>query len=236
MRSKVTIAVGILVLVGGVALPPAHAATPLCFGEQPTIVGTSGDDFIIGTSGYDVIYAGRGDDFMGTDYEWGDGTVGDLFCGGPGADIIDAGPGNDKVRGGTGDDEMRGHFGVDVLLGDAGNDAIMDSEGDHDFPDSEDPGTDIIRGGVGDDWLRTTSGSDKVFGGGGSDNIRDFSHVKSYLHGGAGDDVLDARDDNNGPNPVVGDLVSGGGGAADSAMVNRADTVTGSTEQVTWVD
>ena len=60
-----------------VAAPgPAAAATPHCFGERATIIGTSGDDVLRGTAGRDV-FVGRG-----------------------GLDVIDGRGGNDRICGG----------------------------------------------------------------------------------------------------------------------------------------
>ncbi|WP_406512963.1 isopeptide-forming domain-containing fimbrial protein [Streptomyces sp. NBC_00161] len=69
-----------------------------CFGEQPTIIGTPGDDRITGTPARDVILARAGNDTV-------DGGAGnDLICGGRGADTVTGGPGNDRISGDAGND------------------------------------------------------------------------------------------------------------------------------------
>jgi Ca2+-binding RTX toxin-like protein len=72
----------------------------LCFGREPTILGTDGNDVLTGTPGTDVI-AGLG-----------------------GNDTIDAGGGDDFVCGGDGNDTIMGGDGTDVLFGDAGDDTV----------------------------------------------------------------------------------------------------------------
>ncbi len=49
----------------GLPATGALAATPLCFGKPPTIVGTAGPDRLVGQSGVaDVIWGGGGDDYI----------------------------------------------------------------------------------------------------------------------------------------------------------------------------
>lgn len=69
-----------------------------CFGRQPTIFGTKGDDVIHGTDGRDVISALGGDDLIIA------GKGKDLICGGRGDDMINGGQHFDKARGGRGVD------------------------------------------------------------------------------------------------------------------------------------
>lgn len=113
----------------GMVIVPAHAATPLCFGKQATIVGTAGPDDIVGTPGPDVIGGGGGNDLIWGDLSPYDSNVGgnDLICGFTGADTLRGSWGNDKLNGGDGDDSVRGDFGADVVQGKAGNDHV---EGD----------------------------------------------------------------------------------------------------------
>jgi Ca2+-binding RTX toxin-like protein len=106
-----------LVLPSGVA----HAATPACFGQPATIVGTSGIDTLVGTAGADVIVGLGGDDeILG---EGGD----DLICGGGGNDSLEGESGSDMVSGGPGSDSVAngGSDGLpDVLHGDGGPDTF----------------------------------------------------------------------------------------------------------------
>ena len=49
-------------LAAGAQATAYAAATPTCFGQKATIVGSSGSNRIHGTSGRDVIVAGGGND------------------------------------------------------------------------------------------------------------------------------------------------------------------------------
>jgi len=93
------------------------ASTPLCFGQQPTRIGTPGPDTINGTWGPDVIAGLGGNDTI-------DGKGGnDLICGGSGADFIKGGPGRDRLRGESGRDLLIGNDGNDRATGGGGSDA-----------------------------------------------------------------------------------------------------------------
>lgn len=80
-------------------------ATELCFGAEPTVdlskgeEPTSGDDIILGTKGDDIIRAGKGND---------------VICGLEGDDIIYGGDGRDMVDVGSGDDVFYGNRHYDV--------------------------------------------------------------------------------------------------------------------------
>jgi hypothetical protein len=221
-----------MALVAG-PLTTAQAATPLCFGVTPTIVGTEGPDQITTNAGVrDVVYGGGGDDWVsGAGRQAAD--PGDLICGGPGNDNLRGGLGNDKINGGDGHDTVIGYFGVDVLQGNAGNDRLNDADGDDDWYDSYDPGTDTMRGGGGSDVIRSVSGADKVYGDDGADQLLDYSHVKTYLYGGPGDDYIDATGSNTGPNTVAPDYVYGDAGI-DTAVAHRTDVVS-TTERITRI-
>jgi hypothetical protein len=133
-----------------------------CFGAQPTIFGTHGDDVLTGTADSDVIEAGAGNDTidgLGRD---------DLVCGGPGDDVIKGGAGNDALDGGDGADRLADSGGNDLLVGGAGPDTLYGWSGD-----------DILQGGPGDDSLVgklafwgyvESSGRDALDGGSGSDS------------------------------------------------------------------
>jgi Ca2+-binding RTX toxin-like protein len=91
-----------LAVLGVMLLGAAGAsgnATPKCFGERATIVGsglidgTEGVDVIVGSDGPDTINA-----FGGNDLVCGLGDV-DSFRGGLGHDRLDGGEGNDRLIG-----------------------------------------------------------------------------------------------------------------------------------------
>lgn len=119
-----------------IPVAPSEPGQPmlLCNGLEPTIVGTTGSDFISGTKTDDVIVGLGGNDFI----------VGDQ-----GNDVICAGAGNDLVDGGKGDDSLFGQAGVDTLLGGKGLDTILGSHG-----------SDVLIGGPGDDTLDGGDGFD----------------------------------------------------------------------------
>ena len=90
---------------------PAHP-TPLCDGQEATLVGTDTDDTLTGTTGPDVI-AGLG----GTDEVLGLGGN-DIICGGAGNDRLFGGKGNDRLKGGGGNDYCDGQQGAaDTVTG-----------------------------------------------------------------------------------------------------------------------
>jgi hypothetical protein len=69
-----------------------------CASRTPTVLGTSGADFILGTPGDDVIQGlGGSDTIIG-------GGGNDLICGGAGDDTLDGGVGTDRLLGGPGAD------------------------------------------------------------------------------------------------------------------------------------
>ena len=202
----------------------ASAAAPTCFGKPATIVGTAGPDNLAG--GPDDVVVGLG----GNDLLAG-GTV----CAGDGNDsIMGAWRVSSKLDGGDGDDIIRALLGPsDLLLGGAGNDYIADSD-DTDWEDEWDPGTDVMKGGAGNDHIVSTTGRNVVYGNGGDDRIYDYTHVRTSIAAGAGNDAMYATGDNYGSNPYEPDNLTGGEGS-DFAEVNRIDKVS-STEAVTYVD
>ncbi len=193
----------------GLLVPPASAATPRCFGERATIVGTSRDDVIRGTGRSDVIVARGGDDTIR-----GRGR-GDLICAGAGDDAVFGGGGVDLTFGGSGDDEIFGQGGnfnqavpgpgddvVDGGTGPGGNEVIyLDAGG----PITGDLGTGIITGhgtdevtniqwligGPFDDVLTGTDGFDLLYGAGGNDMLAGLGGEFDVVSGGEGDDVMD---------------------------------------------
>jgi Ca2+-binding RTX toxin-like protein len=86
----VVVAVGVLVLVGGVALAAV------------TIKGTSKDDHLVGTEADENFIPYGGDDVVE--------TMG-------GTDTVHHSYGNDTIKGGPGNETLRGGFGNDVIDG-----------------------------------------------------------------------------------------------------------------------
>ena len=151
-----------------------------------------GEDVRLGERGVDV----NGDGDRDVTFRGGPMTNVSLFLLG-GADGAGAGGGSGTgaawprgrhvvITGGDGDDVLRGHPGSDSLRGDEGTDRLYGLGG----PD------DLLDGGV----------DDEMWGGGGHDTLTSLSGDRTWFHGGAGDDVLDALD------TVVDHLVDGGPG------------------------
>jgi Tol biopolymer transport system component len=82
-----------------------------CFGQNPTIVGSYGDDLLQGTPGTDVIVGLSGNDTI----KGANGN--DILCGDFGEDRIFGGKGNDVLIGGPNSDELYGQAGSDRLYG-----------------------------------------------------------------------------------------------------------------------
>jgi Ca2+-binding RTX toxin-like protein len=230
MEAKVRTSRRLVVLAAAALLTsfPFSAASaaepPTCFGKPATIVGTAGPDNLSG--GPDDVVVGLGGD---------DSLTGGTVCGGSGNDSIrGAWRASSSLDGGDGDDAIRALLGPsDLLLGGAGNDYLADSD-DTDWEDKYDPGTDVIKGGTGNDHIVSTSGRNMIYGNAGDDRIYDYTHVRTSISGGAGNDATYATGDNYGSNPYQPDNLTGGEGS-DFAEVNRIDKVS-STEDVTYVD
>lgn len=94
-----------------------------CFGLQPTILGTAGNDDLTGTAGPDVIMGFGGNDRISGLNDR------DVVCGGAGDDVIDGGNGDDRLSGGFGADRLLGGNGDDVLIGGPGVDALDGGRG-----------------------------------------------------------------------------------------------------------
>jgi Ca2+-binding RTX toxin-like protein len=123
----------------------ASAATPRCFGQKATIVGTKGNDVIKGTPRADVIVAKGGNDVI----NGGGGK--DRICGGTGADKIGGGVGADWISGGFGNDTIGGYKGDDKLFGNQGHDRLVGYSGN-----------DRLNGGAGTDRCIQGAGSGAV--------------------------------------------------------------------------
>jgi Ca2+-binding RTX toxin-like protein len=94
-----------------------------CDGLEPTIVGTTRDDFLIGTPGPDVIHGLAGNDVL-----IGRGGN-DILCGGAGDDTLAGGQGDDTLVGGSGNDILQGGPGNDRLFGNRGDDTLDGGDG-----------------------------------------------------------------------------------------------------------
>jgi RHS repeat-associated protein len=107
-RLQVSILVAASLAAALLAVQPARAARPSCFGKRATIVGTSGHDRLHGTAHGDVISSGGGADVVsgrgGSDRICGS-RGDDVLKGSGGADHLDGGPGPDTLKGGGGTDE-----------------------------------------------------------------------------------------------------------------------------------
>ena len=171
----------------------------------------------------------------------------DALTGGDGADRISGGEAADVLNGGAGDDDVTGDRGADQMLGGAGSDVLEWNNGD---------GSDVATGGAGADLVRVngsvTDGdamqvapagqgirfqrtnlvpftidldteSIEMNGLGGNDTIAAKPGLAGRLGvlaaGGSGDDRIEVR---NG----AADSAAGGDGT-DSAIVDRADIVSG---------
>jgi Ca2+-binding RTX toxin-like protein len=231
MRRRVLALLGLPGLIAlGFPATGAQAATPLCFGQPATIVGTAGPDRLIGQSGVaDVIWGGGGDDYiLGGDYYSEDavpGRAADLLCGEVGNDTVQGGPGPDKLNGGDGDDHVDGAYGNDTVQGNAGNDVLVDES----MADNM-SGNEIMRGGGGNDRIYVGFGLDKAYGDAGNDTIIDTECSTSYLYGGTGGDYIESYESSfeGGETCATGakDYVYGDAGH-DRALVNKYDAVTG---------
>ena len=150
----------------------SHRLWPLCFGQDPRIVGTEGADVLEGTNGSDIIYGGGGNDRIETRGGW------DYACGGPGDDHIVGTRTPDQMSGGIGDDRLVGR-GATYRCNDT-----ADVSGDCAFPYNGmhgGAGGDEIVGGPHSDWIWAGPGDDLLYGRDGRDR----------LGGGPGYDVLD---------------------------------------------
>jgi Ca2+-binding RTX toxin-like protein len=176
---------------------------PLCYGANPTILGTDSADTLTGTAGNDVIVALGGNDTV----NGGDGS--DKICGGDGDDNLTGGGGNDAIDGGPGSDwalydtapaavtvnlalgtatgghgtdaltgieNVRGSAYGDTLVGDAAANSLQGLAGN-----------DTIDGGPGSDWAVYETASSAVSvnlatgragGGDGTDYLYGIENVK----------------------------------------------------------
>lgn len=214
-------------LAAGAQATAYAAATPTCFGQRATIVGSSGSNRIHGTSGKDVIVAGGGNDKVFA------GTGDDVVCGGWGADRLHGGGGRDVIAG-EGGTPVRTDHGMrisnDVLYGDTGDDVLspgFDNRFPSDTPDrisySDFPypvtvntvrhtvasshGTDTF---LGDRAAIVGSSFDDSFTGGPLRDIFQGGPGADTLVGAGGEDTL--RDDYQSAPHHTADRLNGGAG------------------------
>ena len=141
-----------IMIVTGVVLLSLPVGTSLagegqkCYGSEPTLVGTNGDDVLEGTPERDVIAGLKGDDVIKGFQRR------DKLCGGRGADLLFSGAGRDFAHGGVGRDKVRGLAGDDSVDGG--------------------PGRDRVRGCSDDDWLNGGE-TNKYLGHNQGDGVRD---------------------------------------------------------------
>ena len=212
-----------------------------------SILGGLGNDSIIGNEGNDTVDGGAGDDVIDTsgtaplpdiDYpgaypaDTNPSNDRDLVSGGLGNDTILTGDDADTIFGGAGDDVIDAGIDADLVEGGLGNDTIVGSEG-ADTIDGGD-GNDLIYGGLNDVLgealdlpdavdLRPDNNRDLLNGGAGDDTIfgRDDDDT---LFGGAGNDVLDGGIDEDSMVGGAGnDTLIGGQGADSMAGGNDRD-------------
>lgn len=106
------------------------------------------------------------------------------------ADLMTGGAGDDLIRGGRGNDSLFGQGGNDRIYGGPGRDRLWGG-----------PGDDVLRGDRGNDRLSGGPGSDRILGGPGADVLIGVVGEDAFntgadgkQSGGAGDDVIYARD------------------------------------------
>jgi Ca2+-binding RTX toxin-like protein len=228
---------------------------------KDTIDGGAGDDDIDGGSGKDQISGGEGDDTLaggsGTDRITGDAGD-DNIDGGSGNDQLAGGDGNDFVIGATGDDLMLGGAGDDTLDWDDGDGNDIMSGGDGldtiEVDGSVARGDNFVLGknaagkaffervgldGQAVGQFNLTVDTAEVFdvsGEGGNDTfiVNDLTGTGVQLiqfDGGAGNDLLDARNSSTRVVAVGGEgddiLIGGTGTIVGANNVTLGDTLTG---------
>lgn len=109
-------------------------------GDNDTISGMAGDDYLSGGAGNDTCAGGDGDDVID-----GDGAN-DLLLGGAGEDVMDGGDGTDDMQGGEDIDTMDGGADDDRMCGGPADD-VMDGGDDDDLVFGG-AGTDTVDGGT----------------------------------------------------------------------------------------
>ncbi|MFP5353311.1 MAG: calcium-binding protein [Actinomycetota bacterium] len=213
-RHRLSAGLASLALIASLSVaiaPAAAAATPECFGQRATIVGTNGSETLRGTARDDVI-VGKG----GQDVILGRGGS-DLICSGGGPDAVRGDGGNDKMNGGAGQDRIyynSATSGVTVNMltgrasGGSGNDIF---KGFEDVVGSDSP--DNITGSNGQNLMSSLGGNDTVDGAGGLDTIEGGTGADDLDGGGSGEINIvwyDSSFATEGPSgPVTVDLAAG---------------------------
>lgn len=105
----------------------------------------------------------------------------DVLTGTNGPDVIRGGAGDDRIRALGGDDEVEPGRGDDVVRGGDGSDFIQ----------SPDRGRDRFYGDGGNDGVEARGPGSAIGGGDGDDFL--FARDGASVHGGAGDDEIDAE-------------------------------------------
>ncbi|MCR9202597.1 MAG: Ig-like domain-containing protein, partial [Planctomycetaceae bacterium] len=166
------------------------AVSPLS-SEGTTLFGTDGADSLVSGALADVVFAESGDDWVSA----GDGD--DSVFGGDGDDEILGGAGNDYLDGETGSDIIDGGMGDDIIVLSHGHDLIQGGAG-LDLVELYDAGRtveiDLTTGQVSGGLSASLAGVEAVLGSDQNDVFR-FSAPQAgdvfYLHGGAGQDLID---------------------------------------------
>ena len=187
---------GVSAMLGTGSTPAAvAAASPLCFGQTPTIYANTNTAVYGGTDGDDVI--------------WVTG-VNDLVLGNGGNDRICAESTNANLEGDGGNDRLLGNSGL--MSGGAGDD-VMKGLSTPDYRAAPraidaDLATGVVTG-WGTDTLRSIT---VIIGSAYGDTLRGGDN-DDILHGDAGPDVIIGRLGGDVIDPGLGkDTVSGGGG------------------------
>ncbi|HEV2755415.1 MAG TPA: calcium-binding protein [Actinomycetota bacterium] len=130
-----------------------------CFGFDPTIVGTRGDDVIRGTRGFDIISALEGND----EVRAGGGP--DFVCAGDGDDLVRGGPSFDLIEALTGADRVYGEGAADLFL----ETSLPEDPQGPAYVHVGDVSDDEWYGGPGDDLMTDDGANDLLDGGEGRD-------------------------------------------------------------------
>ena len=213
-----------------------------------TFIGTEGDDSFSGTSVNDFIYGIAGNDVLSGDTgnDFIDGGVGnDSLSGGAGNDTLSGQDGNDTLDGGAGNDVQKGGPGDDTYIFSKGygSDSIVDMSGSNtiwfkglkkkDVSVNGVDGTDVriavknasdvltIKDFMIDEAFRkyTLKFDDMTLG------VFDEGSPFYYIHGGTGDDVLEAVAENSYMYGYAGDDIIIGSDGGDIIYGNSGDDV-----------
>ena len=197
--------------------------------------GEEGNDTLTGGNGNDTVDGGIGDDLIDTS---GFATpLPDIDY--PGVYPADTNPNDDRdsVVGGAGNDTIVTGDDADTILGGLGND-VIDAGIDADLVDGGD-GNDTIVGSEGADTIDGGLGNDLIYGGlndviGDALDLPDAVDLRpdnnrDSLNGGAGDDTIFGRDDDDTIDGGAGNDLIDGGIDEDSILGGTGnDTITGS--------